>query len=114
MPRGNDVGDAPTTEGGGINTEALIQQTQDARSDELERAQLTPVDEEATAALDVSKLSGPNGEEAVAAAVRGEYTVVVYVDARGGYSKWVPVEKKASKKAAKPAKVADSTSDDDE
>lgn len=99
MPRGNDESaarDLAAQHGEGVgNAEQLIEQTYADRTPELEAAQMKSVDEEATAALDISKLSGPNGEEVVSAAVRGGVTIVVYVDEKGGYSKAIASEKKA-------------------
>ena len=105
MPRGNDESaarDLAESVGEGVgNAEQLIEQTYADRTPELEAAQMKSLDEEATAALDISKLSGPNGEEVVSAAVRGGTTIVVYVDAKGGYSKAVASESK--KAASKPS-----------
>ena len=115
MPRGNDETAARDlaakhgSEGVG-NAEELIEAVQASRTPELEAAQMKPLDEEATTAIDLSTLSGPNGEPAVSAAVRGGVTVVVYVDEKGGYSKCVASD--AKKKPAK-AKAASTKSDDE-
>lgn len=103
MPRGNDESaarDLAASVGEGVgNAEDLIERTYADRSPEFEAAQMKALDEEATAELDITKLSGPNGEEVVSAAVRGGVTIVVYLDERGGYSKALASEdKKASKK----------------
>lgn len=102
MPRGNDESaarDLAASVGEGVgNAEDLIERTYADRTPELEAAQMKALDEEATAALDISKLSGPNGEEVVSAAVRGGVTIVVYVDDKGGYSKAIASEDRKAKK----------------
>lgn len=105
MPRGNDESAARdlVAKHGEVagNAEKLIEQTYADRTPEFEAAQMKSLDEEATAALDISKLSGPNGETVVSAAVRGGATIVVYEDDKGGYSKALASEKKAKKPSTK-------------
>ena len=105
MPRGNDESaahDLVAKHGEGVgNAEKLIEQTYADRTPEFEAAQMKALDEDATAALDISKLSGPNGEPVVSAAVRGGVTLVVYEDDKGGYSKAIASEQKAKKPSTK-------------
>lgn len=105
MPRGNDESaahDLAAKHGEGVgNAERLIEETYADRTPEFEAAQMKALDEEATAELDISKLSGPNGETVISAAVRGGTTIVVYEDDKGGYSKAIASEKKAPKKPSK-------------
>lgn len=111
MPRGNDetaARDLAAKHGEEAgNAEKLIEQVQASRSPELEAASMKSLDEDATAALDLSTLSGPDGQPAVSAAVRGGVTIVVYEDAKGGYSKCVAGESKKAAKKAAPAKADD-------
>jgi hypothetical protein len=102
MPRGNDTTAQPVTESGELNAEQLISAVEAARSPEVEVALMKPLDEEATAALDLSTLSGPNGEVAINAGVRGGVTVMVYADATGRYQKCIAQVKTArsAKKSA--------------
>lgn len=90
MPRGNDskaaLDELADKFGKGVgNAEELIEASLAQRSELLRRAELLPVDPEATRELDINKLKGPDGEKVVSAKVRGGITVVVYEDARGGY-----------------------------
>lgn len=89
MPRGNDKSAEPATEGGEMNAEQLIATVEAARDPEVEVALMKPLDEEATAALDLSTLSGPNGEPAINAGVRGGVTVMVYEDSTGRFQKCI-------------------------
>jgi hypothetical protein len=90
MPRGNDkkaaLSELADKFGSGAgNAEALIEASLENRSEALRRAELLPVDPDATRDLDFGKLKGPNGEKVVSAKVRGGVTVVVYEDARGAF-----------------------------
>lgn len=89
-PRGNDaesaVHDLADKFGRGVgNAEELIEATLRHRSQLLIKAERLPVDEKATADLDLSKLKGPDGERVVDAKVRGDITVIVFEDKRGSY-----------------------------
>lgn len=90
MPRGNDaaaaLSDLASKFGKGVgNAEELIEASLKFRSQALRRAELLPIDEKATKALDLSDLHGPDGERVVTATVRGGTTVIVYEDSRGAY-----------------------------
>lgn len=93
MPRGNDTHDGlaelANKFGHGVgNAEQLIEANLAMHPMELRKAELLPRNEELTAALDIAKLRGPNGEVVRDACVRqsgvGEpTTVIVYTDEDG-------------------------------
>ena len=90
MPRGNDakaaLADLAEKFGRGVgNAEELIEATLRNRSRALIKAEQLPIDQAATAALDLDALKGPDGEKVVSAAVHGDVTVIVYEDERGSY-----------------------------
>lgn len=125
MPRGNDSQAATSeladrfSEGRG-NAEELIEANNQERSLELVSASMKKIDEDATkeAREDLSKLSGPNGEEVLDAAVRGGDTIVVYEDEDGRVKKAVADEggskKGGSKKSGSKANTRAQSSKDEE
>jgi hypothetical protein len=83
MPRGNDPDaerDFKREYGDQGNAEKLIQAHRASFSADLLAAQRKPVDNRATEALDLSSLSGPNGETILSAAVRGGKVIGVWLD----------------------------------
>jgi hypothetical protein len=91
MARGNDAA-AATTElqtqyGTAPNAEELISQHRAAQDPLLHRASLSPIDQGATNALDLSSLEVGEGETVMAAAVRAGTVIAVIEDARGNLVK---------------------------
>lgn len=109
MPRGNDAEAAAHEladkfgEGSG-NASELIDAVQAEISPEMATIQIWPVDEEATAALDLDELEGPDGERVEDAAVHvlnnESATIVVFLDDTGRHRKAI-YERKEAKKPGK-------------
>lgn len=69
------------------NAQALIRAHAASRSRAVEKASLLPINNQATAALDLDELSGDlNGDTVLAAAVRGNAIVVIAEDPQSGRS----------------------------
>lgn len=111
MPRGNDpaalsrLADEYGSNAG--NADALIQANASRFSREMRAAGLLPVNEEATEALDVSKLAAAidaDGGQIISHAVRGEYATAVLESADGVIWKTaVPLENAQKGKKFKPS-----------
>lgn len=120
MPRGNDAQTAAHEladrfGSGAGNAEELIVAHDAARPRELVAASMKPLDEEATAELELDKLKGPNGEPVVSASVRGGEVIVAYEDEDGRLHKALPSlyeEKKSRSSRSKSKAKADDASDD--
>jgi len=111
MARGNDAeaaaaemqsqyGDAP-------NAEELIAAHRAAQDPRLHRASLSRIDQGATDALDLSSFDVGEGEEVVAASVRGVHVIAVVEDARGNYSKRLMAVPESAKKKSTANKVSE-------
>lgn len=116
MPRGNDseVAAAELADkfGSGTgNAEHLIEANNAERPVELLQAQMKAVDEEATEALDIDKLKGPNGEQVISATVRGGQVIAAWEDETGRAHKGILDD--SDKKPSRRGKAKDADADDE-
>lgn len=86
MARGNDTDahrEFAETYGISGNAEELINANRARRNTTVQAASNLPVDEEASADLDLTSIDAPDGAEVVDAKVRGRYVSYVYLGPRG-------------------------------
>lgn len=101
MARGNDA-EAAERElkeqyGGAPNAEEMIRTHRASQDPRMHRASLSPIDQGATNALDLSGLKVGKGERVMSASVRGGYVIAVVEDERGNYMKRLMDLPKAAK-----------------
>lgn len=87
MARGNDAKaaerDLQATYSGAPNAEEMIKAQRNSVDRRVAEASLKPIDEGATAALDLSDFDVNRGETVIAASVRGGYVIAVIEDENG-------------------------------
>lgn len=87
MARGNDATaaerDLQATYSGAPNAEEMIKAQRNSVDRRVAEASLKPIDEGATAALDLSDFDVNRGETVIAASVRGGYVIAVIEDETG-------------------------------